>query len=305
MNHSADTTSVRGPIVFGEVLFDKFPEGVEVLGGAPFNVAWHLQGFGCAPFFVSRIGHDSCGEQILQAMQQWGLLTSGVQLDDVYPTGTVQVEIKNNQPHFSILPDQAYDYIDSTVVLAAIKTFPAPLLYHGSLIARNTTSRQALQDLRDASDLPVFIDVNLRTPWWDRELVIQTMRGASWVKLNSDELALLVEQQIDPDNLVSIAQQVRSEFALNMLIVTLGAQGAMIATAAATYQEAPPQLPTFVDSVGAGDAFSAVTVYGLIQRWSTQVILRRAMQFAAQICAQRGATVNDPDFYYNTMAAWE
>lgn len=78
------------PCIFGEVLFDQFPDGRRVLGGAPFNVAWHLQAFGEAPIFISRVGRDEDGASILGGMQKWGMDVVGMQMDEKLPTGRVQ-----------------------------------------------------------------------------------------------------------------------------------------------------------------------------------------------------------------------
>ncbi len=130
------------PVVFGEVLFDTFPDGAAVLGGAPFNVAWHLQGFGLDPLFISRIGDDEPGTRVLDTMRAWGMDIRGLQVDSERPTGKVQVSFDNGQPGFSILPDQAYDFIDLEAAAgAAARAVPA-LLYHGSLIARHAVSRE-------------------------------------------------------------------------------------------------------------------------------------------------------------------
>ena len=121
------------PVVFGEVLFDTFPDGAAVLGGAPFNVAWHLQGFGLDPLFISRIGDDEPGTRVLDTMRAWGMDIRGLQVDDDHPTGKVQVSLDHGQPSFSILADQAYDFIElEAAVGAATRAAPA-LLYHGSL----------------------------------------------------------------------------------------------------------------------------------------------------------------------------
>ena len=82
---------VGQPLIFGEVLFDRFPDGSEVLGGAPFNVAWHLQGFGLRPRLISRIGEDRAGRRVVEAMDRWGLDTAGVQRDLRRPTGAVDI----------------------------------------------------------------------------------------------------------------------------------------------------------------------------------------------------------------------
>ena len=84
--------------IFGEVLFDRFPDGSSVLGGAPFNVAWHLQAFGQRPLFISRIGRDRLGDTIRSAMQSWQMDVLGLQQDEIYPTGTVQVAIEQGEP---------------------------------------------------------------------------------------------------------------------------------------------------------------------------------------------------------------
>ena len=100
------------PIVVGEVLFDEMPDGVRVLGGAPFNVAWHLAAFGLRPLMISRVGADDAGDEVLAAMESWGMDTSGVQRDPVHPTGKVRVELDAGEPTFEILPGQAYDHVD-------------------------------------------------------------------------------------------------------------------------------------------------------------------------------------------------
>ncbi len=86
------------PVIFGEVLFDRFPDGNSVLGGAPFNVAWHLQAFGARPLLISSVGDDELGAEIRQTMQDWGMDDSGLQTDAAHPTGTVEVSFNAGEP---------------------------------------------------------------------------------------------------------------------------------------------------------------------------------------------------------------
>ena len=116
--------------IFGEALIDQFPDGHQVLGGAPFNVAWHLQAFGQSPCFISRVGHDTTGEGIRQAMTDWGMDVDNVQTDPDYPSGTVKVTINRGEPSYDILADQAYDFIDSRQLNPANAY---GILYHGTL----------------------------------------------------------------------------------------------------------------------------------------------------------------------------
>ena len=101
-------------MVFGEVLFDRFPDGNVVLGGAPFNVARHLQAFGREPLMISRVGNDALGRNIRQAMEDWSMTLRGLQLDSQHPTGTVDVSFHADEPSYDIVDQRAYDFIDVT-----------------------------------------------------------------------------------------------------------------------------------------------------------------------------------------------
>ncbi len=99
----------RRPVIFGEVLFDRFPDGSLVLGGAPFNVAWHLQAFGQAPLLISRVGDDPLGRQVRGAMLDWGMDTAGLQLDSAHATGTVEVRFDHGEPSYGPWPPACAD----------------------------------------------------------------------------------------------------------------------------------------------------------------------------------------------------
>jgi len=101
------------PVIFGEVLFDCFPDGNSVLGGAPFNVAWHLQAFGLSPVVITSIGDDELGTKVKSAMMDWNMNTAGLQLDPLHPTGSVDIEFKDGEPRYTIVEHRAYDYIDA------------------------------------------------------------------------------------------------------------------------------------------------------------------------------------------------
>ncbi len=288
-------------IIFGEALFDTFPDGTAVLGGAPFNVAWHLQGFGLTPLFISRVGSDARAEQVLDAMTGWGMDLAGVQRDSTRPTGVVQIQLQGKGHSFDIVPDQAYDHIDADAALGHIGDDSA-LLYHGSLIARAPGSRQALERLR-AAGLPTFVDINLRAPWWDEQSVKVILQGARWVKLNDEELVVLSGGTRTDQ--IGVAQSMRAHYGLAMLVVTRGAGGAFITTADDLMQGSPVTVDVLVDTVGAGDAFSSVVILGLIHDWPLGQTLQRALEFAAAICRIRGATTTDRNLYSSHLQRWQ
>lgn len=278
--------------IFGEVLFDHFPDGRRVLGGAPFNVAWHLQAFGQAPCFISRVGADPEGEAVRRAMQGWGMRADKLQLDMQRPTGSVEVRFSDGEPGYEIVEDCAYD-----AIAVMDEPLECRLLYHGTLALREAQSRTAAQQLRDAASGVIFIDVNLRTPWWRREEVLELLAGADWVKLNSDEL-----RQLRP---AADAASFIDDYGLTGLVLTHGAEGAEIITAAGEHISIEPAAAVeVVDTVGAGDGFSAVMILGLANDWPLQTTVQRAQAFAAGLVGHRGATVSDARFYRAFLDEW-
>jgi fructokinase len=285
--------------IFGEVLFDHFPDGATVLGGAPFNVAWHLQAFGEAPSFISRIGIDSQGETIIKSMQAWGMDSSELQKDAHHPTGTVQITFSQGEPRYHILPNQAYDFISADE--CAIKCCDG-LLYHGTLALRHEISRQALENLKSYHQGKIFLDVNLRAPWWDDDHLAQWLNEADWVKLNLDEF-----QRLQPDigDLAVALKVFRQTYDLEGLVVTCGAKGAIAVNMAGEHASVTPdEALTIVDTVGAGDAFAAVMIVGIYQEWPLQLALDRAQAFASAMLGQQGAIVQNKAFYQPFINAW-
>lgn len=279
--------------IFGEVLFDCFPTGEKILGGAPFNVAWHLQALGNNPRFISSIGEDNLGQKILSAMDEWGMDTGLVQRDPAHPTGQVQISIIDGEPQYTISPDCAYDFIDGKAIS---NLNSGGILYHGSLGLRNAVSRQAFTQLMMQNpQLSVFLDVNLRAPWWQKEDIYTWMKHARWVKLNQDELRLLGFS--DPD-ITQAMTNLQTQFQIEQLIVTRGEQGALLGTNDGMFHTIKPAVVSdVVDTVGAGDAFTAIFIHGLLASWPVVDILDIAQRFAGKIIMQRGATPADIEFY--------
>lgn len=294
------TDTLNRPLVFGEVLFDRFPDGSTVLGGAPFNVAWNLKALGLDPLLVSRVGRDDLGKDILAAMESWGLDTAGVQNDDVHPTGTVEVTLEDGEPRFEIAAGRAYDFIAAEELPTVAG---AGVLYHGSLALRTEASRLALDRLRSVVAGPILMDVNLRDPWWNAADLARWMGGASWVKLNEDELVRLVPAEPD---LERRAAHLMGQGSIATVLVTRGPDGAYVAGRdGSTCAPDPVAAPRVVDTVGAGDAFSSVIILGLSLGWPMARTLDRALAFAAGVVGLRGATTTDRAFYRTYRTDWE
>ena len=289
-------------IIFGEVLFDCFPDGHNVLGGAPFNVAWHLQAFGTTPLFISSVGKDPQGDQIKAAMTSWGMNLDGLQTDPNHPTGQVKVNIIDNEPFYDIVNQCAYDYIKQDQLPHLHRQ---PLLYHGSLAIRNSVSAKTLLAIKNQTAPDVFLDVNFRPPWWNIKDIFSLLNDTAWLKLNNNELAELLPDY--PEENIRIAE-LFSSTPLKSITLTRGKKGA---TTYNSFNTPPPssispkKTISVIDTVGAGDAFTSVLILGKIKKWDMETTLKRAQNFASAIVGIRGATTIDKNFYIPFVKAWE
>jgi len=307
MSDQAPTNSpLANPTVllFGEVLVDRFPDR-EVLGGAPFNVARHLRGFGLTPVLVTRIGTDPAGDEVLQAMERFGMAIQGVQRDAAHPTGQVKIRLGADGHSFEILPDQAYDHILAHDAQQLARSIRPDLIYFGTL-AQRADSHQALQAMLQASDAHAFLDVNLRDPWVDMDVLRWSLQHADTVKVNEEELdRISAWMNIGGDTPMARGESLIAPFGLRSLLVTRGEAGAWWLDSAGHHESvAGKPVTDLVDSVGAGDAFASVCILGHLLRWPMPETLRRARHFAASICHLRGAIPADDAYYAPFSTAW-
>ncbi|MEE9343325.1 MAG: carbohydrate kinase [Gammaproteobacteria bacterium] len=297
MNQLTNTGTI--PLVFGEVLFDCFEDGSQVLGGAPVNVASHLQAFGLHAVLISRVGNDREGDKIRQAMREWKLSDEGLQSDSEHPTGKVTVSINQGEPSYDIVEHSAYDYIAAGCLPEGVVS---NMLYHGTLALRNAESVTALQSLKSQHPSPIFMDVNLRDPWWKKEQVLSWMKDSTWLKINEHELADLASEG---SNDIERATYLVEDCHLSLIIVTRGSKGAIAINAEnELFSIKPEAVADVVDTVGAGDAFASVCMLGLSSGWDIQTILNRAQHFASKMVTQRGATISDKTFYQPFIEQW-
>lgn len=308
LDHSSSSRRSGATVaLFGEVLADVFPDR-SVLGGAPFNVARHLKAFGLNPVLITRTGNDALRAELLETMAACGMETIGVQCDQSYPTGQVKVHFEGGTHRFEILPDQAYDHIHASVAHKVAMSIHPELVYFGTLAQRHAASRNALKTLLKHTRVPTFFDVNLRAPWYDAQILSDSLRQADTVKLNDDEMAIMADLFTLPGE--SLAERARSfirMFGSGQVLVTCGAEGAWLVQRDGSETSMMPQgAPiTVADTVGAGDGFSAVFMLGKLQGWPVGQTLARAHEFAAAICTIRGAAPAHSDFYEPFLRTWQ
>ena len=293
--------------VVGEVLFDHFPDGKKVLGGAPFNVAWNLQGLGVTPMFLSAVGDDPDGARILELMRAWSLSDTGIQVHKSSSTGEVAVTMTDGEPQYEITLDAAYDSLSFEHSLSVLKELSPKILYHGSLCFRTKSNRDYFSKLVAATTIDRFVDLNLREPWVDRDWIPQIIKSCSWLKLNSDELGWLSRLSIDGSSKTSVCEAVEALSAMQdsvtqrSYLITCGQHGAYWIDRENCFHARTPQPHPFVDTVGAGDAFSSAAIRGIVRNDPAEVVLNDAVKFASRACTIQGATTIDPSHYRMAM----
>lgn len=293
--------------LFGEMLADIFPDQT-LLGGAPFNVARHLKALGAYPVLITRTGSDKLREDFLAEMEGRGMETSAVQCDPVYPTGQVKVTFKNDNPEYEILSRQAYDHIDAGLAYKVSTSFKPELIYFGTLAQRGTESRLALDVFLSEEGCPRFLDINLRKPWYNRRILRRSLLRADIVKMNKEELDIVSSHfRIEGENSQQKALALLQQFKLKQILITCGEAGSWLLNEKEELVKAEPvsMEDPIIDTVGAGDAFAAVYIMGLLLAWDDRTTLQRANQLASAICRIKGAVPSSPDFYAPFKQQWQ
>jgi fructokinase len=286
-------------LVIGEILFDIFPN-YRRLGGAPFNFAYHLKNLGFNVRFISRIGMDDTGKEILHRLELAQFNLDDIQIDDTHPTGTVKVKLdQSGTPQFDIISDVAYDYIKFVPEYHSALTNAAQMIYFGSLVQRSKAGCENLQTFLSlgASETSNFYDINLRPGCFNNAIVEKSLQKTHILKLNADELEKLKQMlalKIDNEEFVYHLMETRS---IKSVSLTKGESGSDLFTVHGSFTSKPAEAIKVVDSVGAGDAYAAMLAAGLLKKWRPEEILERASLFASRVCEIKGAIPESANFY--------
>lgn len=279
--------SDQAVIIWGEVLWDRFPEG-DMLGGAPANVAWHLGLAGGWARFVSRVGDDADGRR---AIEQLASVCDAdlVQIDAERGTGEVLVSIESGEPRYTLVPGRAWERIECTPdVIEALGE--AGVMVYGTL-AQHTEDgiagwRAAIAAAR--SKCLKVCDVNLRrlpvASANERRAVDEAIAAADIIKVNDKELARIAEWNGWRDPIRELRAGRR------IVALTHGADGATIYGDKEVVRIAGVQSAPGGDNVGCGDAFVAIFVHGMTLGWDLHTSGNAASRWAAAVAGVRGAT---------------
>jgi fructokinase len=275
----------------GEILWDLFPDGPR-FGGAPANFAVQASLLGSSVSVLGAVGQDSPGRHAVEILQRFGIDTSLVQSTPDAPTGTVLVSVDSaGKPAFTIQPDAAWDLLEwGRGLETAIKDFDA--VYFGTLGQRGAKSRvtirRTLETAKDHGILRV-LDINLRPPFYDRTLLCESLSFANILKLSDEELPAVASACNIPGDAapLDILGEMLSKFSLDCVAMTRGADGAVLVAAGKIIEQAAIPV-TIVDTVGAGDAFTAAFVTGTVRGQPSAAVLRHACETASAVCGHAG-----------------
>ncbi|MGE0083233.1 MAG: carbohydrate kinase [Desulfococcaceae bacterium] len=283
----------------GEILCDIFPE-YQRIGGAPFNFAFHLRAMGFPIILISRVGKDEKGERILSFMAEKGFDTSFIQKDTEKQTGQVLVETdEEGRPHFHILRNAAYDDTEfRDEIVEELRKIPR-LIYYGTLIQRTPNGAQTLMKILENRNpaTSCFYDMNLRPECYDQNSIIKSLIHCDVLKISDAELSLLKSLfNADTSDRLFIEDLMHNYF-IRWLCLTRGAEGSSLFTADGVWSEPVRNDIPVLDTVGAGDAYSAVLAMGFLNGWKPETIVKRATAFAGAVCGIPGAIPDDAAFY--------
>jgi fructokinase len=281
----------------GEVLWDLLLTGPQ-LGGAPANFAYHAHALGAEAHVITRVGSDDQGREILRRFRDMGLRHSAVQIDERAPTGTATVALSGNGlAHFTIQENVAWDYLvadEKAITLAN----SADAICFGSLAQRSELSRSAIQKLvasSPAQALRVF-DVNLRQRFYTRDVIERSLQLANVLKLNDDELPTLAAMFNLTGSTENQIESLARIFSLKVVALTRGANGSLLYQYLedTRWSDCVSDPVEVVDTVGAGDSFTAALVLGLLSKMDLDEINAVANAVARYVCSQAGATPELP-----------
>ena len=284
-------------LVIGEILIDIFPD-YQRIGGAPFNFAFHLKKLGFPVRFISRVGDDRKGREIIAMAKENGFDTADIQIDPRHPTGTVKVTLDAaGVPQFDICQNVAYDHLSLQRDVIADTGRPA-MIYFGTLLQRTDAGCRQVTDFlaRQAGGGVVFCDINMRPPHVNRLAVAESLRYADLLKLNEDELAEIQRGFGGPADPAMMMPWLMETFAIRGVALTRGGRGSTFAWREGTIHS-PAEACTIVDTVGAGDGYAAILAAGYIRRIPWETTIGQASRFAGRICGIPGAVSEDDAFY--------
>ena len=275
-------------VSFGEILWDKLPTG-KVPGGAPLNFAYRFNSFQNSLSIISKVGDDLLGKELIEFLKKNKLDTEHIQISKIHKTGEVNVSIdKKGIADYDILNPVAWDDIEyNTKIEKLVKN--CSIFVFGSLITRNETSRDTLKELLKIAPFKLF-DVNLRSPYYNLNLIKELMLSSDFIKFNLEEITEIYSiYNRKKTSLEGMIKIISKKTKTTNICVTMGEKGACYYTNNSFYFQDGFKI-NVSDTIGAGDSFLANLVEGILNNTKPQEVLKKACAVAAIVASKKGGT---------------
>ena len=274
----------------GEILWDMLPSG-KVIGGAPANFAYHAQELGESSIVVSCVGNDELGREIISSLEKKDMPTEFLYIDKSHPTGVVSARInKEGKPSYLIQEEVAWDYIPTSTLIREL-AFKSAAVCFGTAAQRSQLSRMTIQTfvgLMEQDSIRVF-DINLRQNFYSQDVIETSLSLANVLKLNVNELSVVKKLLRLNGDEKKILNELSRKYSLNLIALTRGREGSILFTEGKTSNHEGHKI-NVEDTVGAGDAFVAGLVTGMLRGYELDDLHNKANCVASYICSKHGAT---------------
>lgn len=277
-------------IGIGELLWDVLPNG-KALGGAPANFAYHINNTGCTGSIISSLGDDDNGRELIDSLLSKKLEVDLIQIDSNLPTGTVSVSLdKKGKPSYLIHKNVAWDNIKFTKAIEK-SLISSDAICFGSLAQRNSVSASTIREClsRVSPNCLMVFDINIRQQFYSPEIIEESLLMADVLKINEDEISLIADMFDLGKDENRILNVLSKKFKLRLIALTKGADSSVLFSGEEISTIRTPEV-NVVDTVGAGDSFTAVLVSGLLKGDSLRSIHKKAVDVSAWVCTRPGAT---------------
>ncbi len=277
------------PIIVGvgELLWDMLPTGKRA-GGAPVNLVFHATQLGAQGYAISAVGKDALGDELLKVMDEQSIKYIVPRVD--YPTGTVQVTLKEGSPSYDIVEDVAWDYIPVTDEAKEMVT-KADAIAYGTLALRNRMSHESICTLLRSApkDALKYYDINLRQDYYSLDLIEELLQLSNILKINDEELEVLVPMfGLEGKSHNEIARWFIQKYELHYFILTAGGDFSSIYSPKEESYIETPRVKV-ADTVGAGDSFSGAFLYSILKGDTMRQAHQKAVEVGAFVCTNSGA----------------
>lgn len=273
-------------VCYGEILWDILPAG-ELPGGAPMNVAYHLNKLNRNPSLITSVGRDNYGSALIKLLSKWGINGDYVSTNKTHATGIVYGQAnEEHEMKYDIVYPAAWDFIIWDDRFTSLMQETDYFIF-GSLACRNYTSGNTLFKLLETAQHKV-LDINIRPPHFSPRVVEQLLHKADILKLNSAELELIAGWYSPVRSITDKIQLLQDRFHLDTIVVTMGAEGALLNREGIIYQH-PGYRVQVADTVGSGDSFLAALLSKIIDRSPPEAMLNYACAMGALIASKPGA----------------